>query len=192
MRSPRTTLPVMQKGRPSISAASSTRPSAMARRMRVLEIRSPRSITSGTPQAMKPSSSPRPHSSSKVPSRRWPKVKLSPTWISHTRSRPQRNSRTNCRAGVRENSRVKRTTSMTAIPASASRRSFCAGVVMARGACSGRSTARGCGSKVTTAAATRSSRARATTRSRMAHWPRWTPSKFPMAATAPCGRSLLS
>src|SRR5215210_5747748 len=50
---------------------------------------------------------------------------------------------------------------------------------------------RGWGSKVITTDGTPSSRARATTRSMMARWPRWRPSKLPILPMPPRGRSVL-
>ena len=82
-----------------------------------------------------------------------------------------------------ETERSNGTASTSSTPASAISSARASIEVSIEGACSGRSTAIGCGSKVTattgTPRASASSRARAIT----ARWPRWTPSKLPMVTT---------
>ncbi len=65
---------------------------------------------------------------------------------------------------------------MKSIPAASTSFSFCTREVSRGGASRGRRKASGWGSKVIIADGACSSRARATTRSRIARWPRWMPS----------------
>ena len=75
----------------------------------------------------------------------------------------------------------KSTSNRMSTPILASRDALAAGDISRKGGASGAKTSRGCGSKVTTPRGVPGLRARSMT----CRWPRWTPSKLPMAAEAP-------
>ena len=92
------------------------------------------------------------------------------------------------RASARRMPASKVSTSAPVRPVAASRRSFDRASVRRNTGSDGRSTLRGCGSNVTAIAGAPSAVARAIAASITARWPRCTPSKLPIAATAPLQR----
>ena len=83
----------------------------------------------------------------------------------------------------------KRSTMAPLRPVAASRRSFARSSVSRNSDSPGRKKLRGCGSKVSAAAGRPSACARACAAAITARWPRCTPSKLPMATTAPLSAS---
>ena len=80
-----------------------------------------------------------------------------------------------------ENSSSKRITTISSTPSPSSTSRFTSSELISFGACSGCSTSSGCGSKVSTVSAP----------SITARWPRWTPSKVPIATSRARGLDLL-
>src|SRR4051812_27906915 len=103
--------------------------------------------------------------------------------------RPTRIRATNCCAVKAANAASNVRTSAPSRPVAASRRSFDFSSVRRNTGSDGRSTLRGCGSKVMAIAGASSAAARASAMSITARWPRCTPSKLPIAATAPLNRA---
>ena len=100
-------------------------------------------------------------------------------------SRPTRMRATNCSAVSAAKLASKVSTSAPFSPVAASRRSFDVSSVRRNTGSDGRNTFRGCGSNVIAIAGASSAPARARAASITARWPRCTPSKLPIAATAP-------
>src|SRR4051794_29542893 len=129
---------------------------------------SPATSTSGTTRASKASWR---RSRSASPMALCPKRKFSPT---ETRSAPRRSTSTlstNSCAPWAAKERLKGMTTSSRTPRPATRSALTSSEVSSLGAASGATTARGCGSKVSTVSAP----------SITSRWPRWTPSNSPTA-----------
>src|SRR6516162_189214 len=151
--------------------------------MRLDEILTPPSASSGTPSAVKSYLSPSSASRATSPAARCPKRKFSPTATRAVCSRSTSTERTNSSGVSCENSRVKGIMQTTSAPSSASS-SARRGAVHSRNGCEpGLITSDGCGSNVITTEGSPSPRAASTARPMMRWWPRCTPSKTPMVTT---------
>ncbi len=177
---PRTTTPSTRCGRPRISRAPSTSPSATSRRVRVEENGSPppaspvtyRSTTSTSKSYVSPCS----RRKSTLPAALWPKRKFGPSTTAFACSLSTRTFTTKSAGDSFENSLVKGRMSRASTPSSAisSARRWCG--ASSGGWLPGRTTSLGCGSNVTTTEGTPSSRARSTACLMISWCPRWTPS----------------
>jgi len=94
-------------------------------------------------------------------------------------------SSTNAVGAMPASSRVNGSTTTASTPASASSSSRRAIEVSIRGARFGASSAEGCGSKVSATVSASLAAASSRARAISARWPRWTPSKLPIAIAAP-------
>src|SRR5579885_928296 len=180
---PGTTRPGRRYQRPRRRAASSTSPSRSALRIRLLLTGSPDARTAGTRCTGTSCARPQASRLAAVPSRRWPKVYEEPATISQAPSRPRRMPSSHTWAGMRENARSNGTTIVASAPSCSMRARRSSTVVSRTGSAPGRSTSRGCGSKVTTTALPPTARARATACLLTCWCPRWTPSNVPRAST---------
>jgi hypothetical protein len=127
-----------------------------------------------------PAARPRSRNVSAEPARPLPKRKSAPTtaW-----QRPRSRARTpwTKSSGEREaRGASKGSSKRVSTPSISSRCALACAFISRKGGASGANHSRGCGSKVSTPRGAPSRRARSMT----AWWPRWTPSKFPMAAEA--------
>ena len=147
--SPRTTTPRTVTGRPSASAAPATSPAARQVRTYVDD------HTCGPPSSGTPSvdevalSAPAAVRVATSPAARWPNRKLAPTTTAPACSSVDQDRSTNSSGDQPAISRVNGRTSTASAPASPSSAARSSIVVSVTGACSGRSTAIGCGSNVT-------------------------------------------
>ena len=146
----------------------------------------PSSCIGGSTSTAKPWRAPCSCRKAGEPMRFLPKWKSNPTAAPAT---PYRSTRNTPHEFLRRQAGQARASKVSTIapssPVAASRRSFPVSSVSRNMGCCGRRMAAGCGSKVSAAAGQRAVLARATAAAITARWPRCTPSKLPMAITAP-------
>src|SRR4051812_47670130 len=171
-RSPSTTTPSNRNGPPRKWPALSTSPAATSPRTWLELTISPSTSTSGTTRV---SNSGREARNSASPACFLPKRKFSPTETCSAPSRSTSTSCTNCSGLFDAKSRSNGIVTSSSTPSPAIRSAFTPGGQSSFGSASGRTTASGCGSNVSTV-----SLSPITSR-----WPRCTPSKVPIATRRP-------
>ena len=124
-----------------------------------------------------------------MPRRALPKWKLKPITAPLMASRSTRMLSTNSSALRLASAALKVSTIAPSSPVAASSRSLATSEVRWNDGSSGLKKVRGCGSKVSTAAGRCAAWARSIAMPITARWPRWTPSKLPMATTGRASRS---
>ena len=131
-------------------------------------------------------------SMSTVPAPPWPKRKFSPTTTAPAPTGAETSISAKRSARMREKALVKGTTSSSSTPRASISWPLRPIGVRTAGRSSGRSTAIGWGSKVRAIAGSPRAATISSARRMTAWWPRWTPSKVPIATTRrgpPSGRS---
>src|SRR5690606_26691858 len=160
-------------------------PAVSAARMREEETRSSPSSSRSSTSTAKPRAAPAALRNSGVPRRWWPKWKSAPTVTPVTASSLTRKRETKSSAASWLNSRLNGWMTMPSRPRAAAMRVLASSVVRRNMKGAGAKTSRGCGSKVSITAGTPAACARSRSRRSTNWWPRWSPSKLPMATIAP-------
>src|SRR5580698_9348906 len=179
------TFPETNQGKPSNTAASVTRPAMSASRIGPDETGRPSSSKGGTMLTAKPYLRPCSVRNAGEPARFLPKWKLKPTITPLTANLPTRIRVTKSSAVVAANAELNVRTTAPSSPAAARSRSLTASSVSRNNGSAGWKKSRGWGSNVSTPAGRLSSLAFLRATAMTAWWPRCTPSKLPMARTAP-------
>jgi hypothetical protein len=143
---------------------------------------------SGAIVTSKPMSRPKSRSISAVPVRPLPKQKSAPTTTWLTPRPSARTSRAKASADRPESLASNGSSASISTPSFSSRLARASAFIRRKGGASGAKYSRGCGSNVTTPSGASARRARPITWA----WPRWTPSKFPMATEAPRSSGLVN
>ena len=178
--SPRTTVPRHETGLPRSRAAVARSPSSMHSRIFVLETACAPTCTCGTTSTASPSSA----IEAGVPERSRPNLESQPSTKRRAERGPRAFIENLARASRSRRRSSKCSTHASSMPARANSSRRCSRLVKVRGARPS-SSAFGWSAKVTTAGHSPWARARSTLRSRMARWPRCTPSNTPMETVAP-------
>ena len=186
---PCSTTPVTQRQRPRRPAAASTRPARTRHRVRVAVMASPSASRRSSPQTSKPSALPSATRTSTVPAPAAPSRKSDPTTTASTSRTARRASPMKERWSRVARAAVKSKATTASTSSARSPRERSSQVRSLERPCGSPRTSAGSGLKVTAARRQPRQRASSWARRSSSWWPRWRPSKAPMAQTQRPARS---